>query len=242
MSMISIAGLHVKAAPKYEPTLTRMKKYLCSDDCEPDIVIHTSDAFLEKKHIENPHLTIGDCEYIWLGASLFEQLPDHGAFMLHASAIVEDVGDGNAFLFSAPSGTGKSTHTSLWMKAFPEKKLYILNDDKPIIFYDDASGKYKAAGSPFSGTDDISENRTSSIKGICFILRGEKNEIRRISPGKAVSMILDQTLRPKEREKMIKYLDLIDGLLKSVPVYVMRCLPDTDAAKVSYEAMNGGAL
>lgn len=239
MSMIRIGELRVKADPKYDPTLSRMKKYLCDDTKDPDIVIKASDEFIEKKHIENPHLSIGECEYVWLGASLFEQLPDHDAFMLHASAIVEDVGEGSAFLFSAPSGTGKSTHTSMWMKAFPEKKLYIINDDKPIIYHDAPSGKYKAAGSPFSGTDDKSENRTADIKGICFLSRGEKNMIKRIPPGNAVSLILSQTLRPRDRERMIRFLDLVDGLLKCVPAYVMRCLPDTDAALMSYETMNG---
>ena len=84
--------------------------------------------------------------------------------MLHASAVVVD---GDAYLFSAPCGTGKSTHASLWLKYLKHKNPYILNDDKPAIRI--VNDNIYVYGTPFSGKTDKNKNEKANLKGIAFL-------------------------------------------------------------------------
>lgn len=118
------------------------------DEQKSDIQLSINEAFCRVKQQENPHLTLEQCEYIFAGSEFYRKLINLGGFMLHASAIVVD---NKAYLFSAPSGTGKSTHTKLWQECFGDKAI-IINDDKPAIRIEE--GKCFAYGTPFSGKTD----------------------------------------------------------------------------------------
>ena len=147
--------------------------------------------------------------------------------------------DGRAYLFSAPCGTGKSTHTRLWLEQFGERAA-ILNDDKPALRRVD--GKWYAYGTPWSGKHDISINTRVPIAGICVLRRGEINKIERYSGAGAVHDILEQTTRSRSPEFMNKMLNLLDKLLTEVPVWRMECNMDPEAAIMSHRAMSGEML
>ena len=107
---------------------------------------------------------------------------------LHASAVVvED----EAYLFSADCGTGKSTHTSLWLKYLADKNPYILNDDKPAIRVTE-NGIF-AYGTPFSGKNDINENKKVKVKGICFLEQAPQNSIEKLEISEAFKLFWGQT-------------------------------------------------
>jgi len=153
--------------------------------------------------------------------------------MLHASAVVyED----KAYLFSAPSGTGKSTHTTLWRKVFGEDNTFMLNDDKPVIRIKD--GKVTVYGTPWSGKTDQNKNIGVPLQGICFLERSKENRIESISAKDAAFGILNQTIRPADGKNMSKLLDLLDRLLQQTTVYRMGCNMDDDAAHTAYNGMN----
>ena len=136
----------------------------------PEIEIKSSYESLKKTA---PYLSDEDCEYLTSGGSFYRQLVRHGGMLIHSSAVLMD---GRAYLFTAPCGTGKSTHTKLWLKAFG-KRAMILNDDKPAIRLVD--GKWYAYGTPWSGKYDININTRAELAGICVLGRGEVNKIER---------------------------------------------------------------
>ena len=154
--------------------------------------------------------------------------------MLHSSAVMLD---GVAYLFSAPCGTGKSTHTKLWLDVFGNR-ADILNDDKPALRRVD--GCWYAYGTPWSGKYDISINTRVPVGGICVLSRGETNKIERYTGMKAIGDIWEQTLRSKDAEHVGKILGLLDQLLTEVPVWKMACNMEPDAARMSHAAMTGG--
>lgn len=227
----NIADILVDMEPKYPRTVTQSKAYFVSDDGPSNIKIRLSDEFLEQQQRENTHLDLDQCEYIWMGSEFYNALPAFNGMLLHSSAVVYE---GQGYLFSAPSGTGKSTHTQLWLKQF--KGSYILNDDKPAIMIKD-NGIY-VYGTPFSGKTDLNVNIGVPLKGICALERGTVNTIKRIEPEEALYRIMNQTVRPYEEERMIQMLDVLDKIVSSVPMYKLFCNMDPEAALVSYEAMS----
>lgn len=234
MSLYDIAGLKVNMDLRFPFTLDRAKAYLVGEDAEkPDITVEVSDEELEKwiKRFKSDEFS-DQYEYMLAGGSFYRQILDFDGMMLHSSAVVVD---GNAYLFSAKSGTGKSTHTELWLKLFGDK-AYILNDDKPAIRYVD--GSLYAYGTPFSGKHDISSNTRAKVKGICFIERAKENRIEKIAPSKSIPLMLEQTLRSSDIGYMDKLLFVMDKLLKNVNVYKLYCNMDISAARLSYETMS----
>jgi len=227
--MYKIAGIVVDMNLKYPRLIRQSEAYKCEDQ-NPDIKINFPDGYLEERQKENPHLSIEDCEYIWAGSEFYELLPEFGGFLLHSSAIVyED----RAYLFSAPSGTGKSTHTQLWLKNF--EGSYILNDDKPAVMLKD--GKIMVYGTPFSGKTDLNVNKCVPLQGLCVLERGEKNRIEKIPTEEALFSILNQTCRPIDEGRMDKLLTILDKVVSNVPVYKLYCNMDDEAAYVSYNGM-----
>ena len=182
---------------------------------------------------KQPHLSDEDCEYISTGASFYRQLLNFDGLMLPSSAVVVD---NRAYLFSAKSGTGKSTHTKLWLDYFGDR-AFILNDDKPALRLE--NGIWYAYGTPWSGKYDINVNARVPLAGICMIHRSEKNEIQPFSNPKVILALLEQTLRPADPVLRTKLMELLDKLLTMVPVWEMGCNMNPEAAKVSYEAMSG---
>ena len=223
-----IAGLTV-AMDSFGRTVKQAEPYR-TDPAEENIQICSDWQTLKQAH---PYLSDEDCEYLCTGSSFYRQLILYGGMMLHASAVVVD---GKAYLFSADSGTGKSTHTGLWLKLFGDR-AYLLNDDKPALRQRD--GIWYAYGTPWSGKHDISRNTRAVLGGICFLSRGEKNRISPLSGTKAIFNLLDQTVRPPNAEYRGKILEHLDGLVTHVPIWQMECNMDPAAAVMSYEAMGG---
>ena len=211
---------------------TQAQKYRKDFDGYPQIVLGIDDVKLEKYRETAPQLSLLEHEYMWTGANFCDGLLTYDGFMLHASGIVYE---NKAYLFSAPSGTGKSTHTGIWRKTFGEDKTFILNDDKPVIRIID--GEVMAFGTPWSGKTDQNENIGVPLQGICFVSRSETNWIEPMSPKDAVHRILDQTVRPQNAENMSKLLELLNAVLSKVKVHTLHCNMENEAAIVAYNGM-----
>lgn len=223
-----ITGLTVKM-DSFGRTVTQAEPYL-TEPAEPvDIVIGGDWKQLQE---QQPHLSDEDCEYLVTGSSFYRQLLNFDGMLLHASAVVRD---GKAYLFSAPCGTGKSTHTALWRRVFPD--AVILNDDKPALRRED--GRWYAYGTPWSGKTAQNLNMKAELAGICLLRRGEENVIRPVGGAGVVHDLLEQTVRPRNPQLMGNLLGLLDKLLTEVPVWEMECNMDPEAARISYGAMQG---
>lgn len=182
-------------------------------------------------------------EFMYEARQFHTKILDYNGMMLHASAVAVD---NEAYLFSAPSGTGKSTHTKLWLNKFGER-AFILNDDKPIIrILDDGIYAY---GAPWCGSGDIGRNAKAPLKAICFMERAERNWIKRMTKADSMPIIMNmfyQTFRqldrydcmtPITRENAAKYIDIIAKVIEAVPIYQMGCNMDPEAAEVAYNGM-----
>ena len=155
----------------------------------------------------------------------------YNAFTVHASAICYQ---NNGILFSAPSGTGKTTHTKLWEEF--DSSAFILNDDSPIIrFLDD--GKPYACGSPWAGASGEGRNVIVPLKAIVFLQQGKENEIARLQTIQALQWLLGCVNRPVEKGLMDKLFTLIHLLLSNTPCYILKCRPDLDAVRTVHNAL-----
>lgn len=232
MNLHRIADIAVDLGYKYDRLKKQAESYKISEDVKPDMTIYLSDAFLEQKSKENPHLSVEDCEYVFTSSVFYTGMLQYGGFMLHSSAVIMD---GKAYLFSAPSGTGKSTHTGLWQKVFGDR-VQILNDDKPAIrALDDGVFAY---GTPWSGKTDLNINVKAPIAGICFLERSENNWIEKMDVASAISALLNQTIRPFEMHDMDLLLGHIEKVITSVPVYKMGCNISDEAAIMAHNEMS----
>lgn len=219
---------------KYETMQKQAEAYKVDEPCDkPDMKIYIPDELLLEKQKEEPTLTLDNCEYLYTGSAFYSGLLYFGGFMLHSSAVVMD---GKAYLFAADSGTGKSTHTSLWQKAFGKENAQILNDDKPAI----RIGKdgIFACGTPWSGKTDLNINKIVPIGAIGFLERSRENWIERKRGGEVLGKLLKQTAKPPKLEEMDALLRYVDIVLKEVPVYCLGVNMTEDAAKMAYREMS----
>lgn len=222
-----IAGLTVKM-DSFGRTVKQAVPYLCEPCEQPDVQIRTDWKRLKESQ---PHLSDEDCEYLCTGSSFYSQLLQHCGLLIHSSAVVLD---GWAYLFSAPCGTGKSTHTGIWLKTFGER-AHMLNDDKPALRLED--GVWYAYGTPWSGKYDISTNERVPVAGIAMVERCESNWIEPFGGAAAVFALLEQTARPANGNLRTKLLENLDKLMMQVPVWKLHCNMDPEAAAVSYNSM-----
>jgi len=236
MKKYKIADLIIRMDPKHSPLLPQSEAYIYNGDEESSCDILTTSEVVDSYRARYPDSDEPLIEYMHTGSVFYTRLIHHNGMMLHASAVELD---GKAYLFSAPSGTGKSTHTSLWLKEFsPNAK--ILNDDKPAIrIFPDG---IKVYGTPWSGKTDQNLNHKVPLQGIAFIKRGEKNEIHRISSISAIEKILSQTVRSADKNTMEKLLDLLGQIVQKVPIYELVCNMDPEAAHVAYNTMSKGEI
>lgn len=225
-----IAGLTVNMAT-FGFAYDRSRPYQIEYVAEPDITVESDWRALQERH---PGVHELFCEYTSTGMDFYKKILAFDGMLLHSSAIIMD---GKAYLFSADSGTGKSTHTSLYRRYYGDERVRILNDDKPAIRLEE--GTFYAYGTPWSGKTDLNLNLRAPLAGICLLERGEKNEIAPMPARKALFRLLQQTCRFEDEEKMDKVLYLMDMLLQTTPVWSMTCNMEPEAARVSYEAMSG---
>ena len=194
----------------------------------------TEEEILAEKAASQSAFPIGYYEAVCVNRHIALRLPQFGAFVFHAS-VVEC--DGKAYAFAAPSGTGKSTHTKLWMRVFGDR-VQLLNDDKPALRRID--GVWYAYGTPWSGKHDLSVNMRAPVAGICVLARGEVNKIEQFGGFAAVHALMEQTSRAKYgNASSAKILARLDVLMREVPIWRLECNMDPEAAILSHRVMSG---
>lgn len=241
MGKYKIADMNVLINYPGKTTEKQGEKYLYDYEGDTDIkLILKKDKlpqiykdYLRKNNYTEEQFSFEDFLYCLVGSGFSQKILEHNGCVLHSSAVAVD---GYAYLFSAHCGTGKSTHTSLWLEYF-KGRARIINDDKPCIR--EVDGELYVYGTPWSGKHDISTNDKFKLKAITFICRSEENWIKEISKAEAISLFLTQTYRPRDKKHMDLLLNMIDKIFSSAKVYKMGCNISEDAAKLSYKTMSG---
>lgn len=152
--------------------------------------------------------------------------------LIHASLIRQN---GNAYAFIARSGTGKSTHTGLWMSYLPDCDL--MNDDNPVIRI--IEGEPWAFGSPWSGKTPCYRNVSAPLKAITKIERANSNSIEKLMPLNAFASMLASVSTMKWDTEIHKLTcNTIKRLIESCDVYTLHCLPNKEAAEICNKAIS----
>lgn len=227
-----IADKNVEINSLYEEVHEYCKEYLTEEKPDYSVTINQNDIEEEKKKIEAKlsNLSTSYIEQLAVYRKIAEKMLDYDTLLFHGSAISVD---NEVYLFTAKSGVGKSTHTRLW-REYLGKKAIMVNDDKPLIKISDKAIVY---GTPYNGKHRLSTNISVPLKAICILTRSKDNHIEKITKEKAYTMIVQQSYRSNNPEKMMKTLGLIDKMLDKIDLYLLGCNMDIEAAKVSYEGM-----
>ena len=153
---------------------------------------------------------------------------------IHGSCIVKD---NRAYLFLGESGTGKSTHTRLWRENIPGAEL--LNDDSPIVAADIEDGKIWIYGSPWSGKTPCYKQERYRLCGCVRLSQAPENIMTKLPKLKAYAA-LHPSCPPEFAYDDFLYDMLgktINDILLQVPFYHLKCLPNPEAAQLSYNTL-----
>ena len=231
--IIEISSLHEKVH-KY------CKDYLC--DGVPDITVVTSQEDIDYERVRSAKTDIAEgrtplespddyLEELAVYRKIAEKMPEYDTFLFHGSAVAVD---GQTYLFTAKSGTGKSTHTRLWRKLLGERAVMV-NDDKPLIRVND--GSVTIFGTPYNGKHRLGTNIALPLKAVCILERSQENYICRITKSEAYTMLLRQSYRPSDSSALAKTLLLIDKMADNVALWRLGCNMDISAAKLDRKSV-----
>ena len=209
-------------------------------DGRPDFTVQTTPADIRYEHEKSarkealqglPPRSFSDAylETLAVYRKIAERMPAFDTFLFHGSAIAVD---GCAYVFTAKSGTGKSTHAALWRKMLG-KDAVMVNDDKPLIRVTEREAI--VYGTPWDGKHRLSSNISVPLKAICILSRADENRMEQVSYEDALPMLMQQAYRPADPAALMKTLQLIDGL--NVSFYRLSCNMDISAAELSYRSM-----
>jgi len=225
------ADIPVEISHRYDYVKKLTKNYITDD--EPILRISLSEKELAEEIERDPSFSPAVHESSAIYRKLCQKLILHDIFVFHSSAVMYE---NMAYIFTAPSGTGKSTHASLWKEYFGDKAI-IINDDKPLI--KKADDGFWVYGTPWSGKTNTNVNTKVKIQSICLLQQAKENIIFPLTYEKALIPLLNQTLHFEDEKKENRILDLLDLLLTTVPIYKLGCNISKEAVELAYNTMKG---
>ena len=234
--LFQIAGLLVSLRTVYDG-MTRIGGDFLADDPghEPDIAIETTQSDIDAERLRSPDGGAGFSdryiETLAVCRRISEIMPSFDRFLMHGSAVAVD---GEGYLFTAPSGTGKSTHVRFWREMLGDRAMMV-NDDKPFVGVGDPGAT--VYGSPWQGKHRLGANIAVPLKAVCVLGRAEENSIEEITAAEAMPTLIKQIYRPDSPAMLAVTLGLIDRLTRTVKFYRLGCNLDPGSARVSYEKM-----
>lgn len=171
------------------------------------------------------------CAHIMMGVIYRYRLLHLNGIVIHSSALKYC---DQAVIFSAPSGTGKSTHVKLWHQFIKDVKT--LNDDTPAVRI--INNKTYIFGTPWSGSSMIHSNDFAPLKAIVILEQAQENKIRKIKEQESILRLMPRTFFPYFDQKMMdKSVSLFEKIILSTPVYLLQCRPDLEAVEMVYKCL-----
>ncbi len=239
-----LADLNIEITSLYGTIHEMCADYRAEEGCTPDFSVCTTQENIdfERKRAALVNAAEGlpeqDYPDHWLETNavhrqIAEKLPDYGAFLLHGSAVAVD---GACYVFTARSGTGKSTHTRLWRELLGERAVMV-NDDKPLVRVTERGTLIY--GTPWDGKHRLSRNISVPLRAICILERGEENQIREIDMDEMLPKLLLQAYRPMNPAGTKELMEVFDRMAGTVKFYRMQCNMDVSAAEMSFTTMRG---
>ena len=233
---IKVANHVIEIEAGFKDTIAWCRDFIT--DNEPDLFLKMTENDLEKekKQFLNDntiHMPSNSyLEFIALHRKLSEILIDQRTVLMHGAAIaLHD----NAYIFVAPSGTGKTTHIQKWMECCQD--TIVINGDKPYVSINDDNVVF-ACSSPWAGKENMYTNMNVPLKSIIIMERAEKNQIKHVCYAEALPFLLKQIYHPNNMSKIHKVLQMIGDLQHSVSLFSFDCNNfEDDCFDVAYRAL-----
>lgn len=237
MQVYRIADMNIAVNVRYDYTIEYLRDY-ATDAANYELFIEVTDEMIAHERALNIEIhgdpfTDALCEAVAILRVICDHIIRRGGFFLHCSCLRFD---GDGIVFTAPSGTGKSTHAALWRRVFGDR-VAMINDDKPLVREQD--GSFIIYGTPWNGKHHIGNNISAPIKAVFFLEQAPENSAEPLDAFTALSLLLQQTVLPTDRGDMAALLDMLGRLIEQVPMFRLRCNISDDAVRTAYEVIYG---
>ena len=238
---VELAGIPIEIRCSHEENRTFLQDYLTEK--APLFTVEPSDADLEQMWCGFEQIALAEgrkpvkhtesyLENNAIHSLIAEGLTAYDVLLMHGSALCMD---GEAYLFTAPSGTGKSTHARYWREVYGER-VWMVNDDKPLLRFLD--GQILVYGTPWNGMHSLSRNASAPLKAVVALSRDETNWIRPLTPADAFGVVFKQAFSSRDPAVMRRILEMEKKLLGSAKFYEMGCNQSPESSRMAYEGMN----
>lgn len=236
-----LANIPVRIDSQYEEVQEMCDRY--RTELAPEVFVSTtleeieeesriSDEQRKLEGLPDYHFAPSYLETLTIYRKIALAFMQRNVLLMHGSVIAVD---GEAYMFTALSGTGKSTHVRLWRRLFGERAVMV-NDDKPLIRIGEEQPI--VYGTPWDGKHHLSNNIAVPLKAIVVLKRGAENEIHAINAQEAFPILLQQSFRTEDPMVTMRTMQLLSLLAKHVGLYELHCNMDPEAAEVAYKGMN----
>ena len=238
---IQLAGIPLELRCRYPYTRRMCTDYLTQDEPRAVIEVTEEDIAYEREKSRREAIYEGlipvdfpddYLESVAAYRKIALEMTAHQAAVFHGAVIAVD---GEAYAFTAASGTGKTTHMKLWLKRFGSRAL-VVNGDKPILRLE--GEQVYACGTPWSGKENLNTNVMLPLKAVCVLERDSANHIERIRMSDALAILMQQIYRPEQADALRRTMQLVRELGNRVALYRLGCNMDEEAAAVAYAGMN----
>lgn len=214
MYYIKVSGLLIQVNNDNTDSVSLFNDYLVDTNDTPDIIVN------------NPK------DYLDIHNQIASQLINFNGFLIHGACIsYKD----NAYLFIAPSHTGKTTHIKLWLKHLSDVK--VIDGDKPIVRL--INDEPIIFGTPWNGKERYGNNISSKLKSIIILHRSEVDTITSVNSKEYIDEIIKQVYIPEDNNKLISTLELIDSVFNKINIYDLHCTMNDSAFIKSFETLTG---
>ena len=237
---IRLAGIPIGVSCQFLYTKKYCDKYISDENPLIYLTIEADDIRFEKElDFTRNDLRYDYPEWYYEATALLRKTSDvlasFNVFLLHGSAIEVD---GKAYIFTARSGIGKSTHAAFWRQelGLTNHTVHVINDDKPLIKV--AGTEIQVCGSPWNGKHRLDSDRIVSLKAIGKIERDEINLTTPLSKDEYWITMIQQSYLPRKPEIAKDVLRMIQAVIESIPGYRIQCNLDPEAAHIAWQMIN----
>lgn len=236
MFTIRMAEKNIQINNRYDYIKDYCKNYIVNNVI-PDFIVEVSNDEILAEKSEEYSSTREYLETLAVYRKICERLADNNIILVHSSVLMVN---GQAVMFLAPSGTGKSTHSRLWRKVYGDR-VTMINDDKPLVSVhtDDEGTHLTVYGTPWCGKHGIETNTSAPVKAIFILKRSETNCTRKLSSKEVFPHIYRQIYHPNNEMLMKKILPLMLTFAENVEIYEFGCNMEEEAARTAYRAAFG---
>ena len=227
---MTVAGVSFRIRSRYGLLEKKCAEFL--SDCEPKYEVSANDGEVEReKAASEAPVSYAYAESVAIFRKMSTLAAADGILLMHGSAFICN---NKAVIITAPSGTGKSTHTALWRELYGDE-ISVINDDKPWLRRE--GDCFTVFGTPWKGKENRGANISAPLYAVCVLHRSASN---RVTPcAKRLETLLEQVFRPSEPEALRKVLGNLWALEKNARMFDIYCNTEKEAAQTVRNAIFG---